>query len=90
MAKRLYLRQKLAEPISGWWDGGAKDTFNWFVDEYQSRRQGWTIVGSYDANHWFHVEPGASEKGTLGNARRALGARARREGVECEFEYIEQ
>lgn len=86
----MILRQKLSQKIGGYWDGGLKDTFDWKIDEYQSRRQGWTIVGSIDANHWFHVEPGKTEKATLGNARRHLGARMRAQGIECTFEYIDR
>lgn len=86
----LILRQRLSKPICGYWDGGAKDTFDWRVDEYQTRRQGWTIVGSLEANHWFHVEPGTTEKGTLGNARRKLVAMAKKDpSITCTFEYLE-
>lgn len=85
----MILRQTFSKAINGYWDGGPKKVFDWEVDEYQTRRQGWTIVGSIEANTWFHVEPGQTEKATLGNARRALNARAKRAGEECSFEYIE-
>lgn len=86
----MILRQKLSRAINGYWDGGAKSLLDWEVDEYESRRQGWTIVGSIQANNWFHVEQGKTEKATLGNARRKLGASAKAAGMECEFEYVKE
>lgn len=87
----MILRQKVSKPIVGYWDGSARDTFDWKIDPYQTRRQGWTIVGSYEANLWFHVEPGKTEKATLGNARRKLVAMAKNDpSVTCTFEYIEE
>lgn len=85
----MKLRQTFRTPQYGYLLTGPWYSLDWQVDRMESARQGWTVVGSMEANYWFHVSPGGTEKGTLGNARRALSARAKRRGVECSFEYID-
>ena len=85
----MKLIQKLEKKIGGWWDGGAKDTFEWTLEgsPRQDAKGQFVRVGSWDANHWFHVAAGRTEKQTLGNARRHLSATFRRRGLACSFEY---
>lgn len=83
----MYLVQELDQYISGYWDGGKKNRFEWIIDHTKRTRPGYAIVGSIAANHWFTVKAGATEKATLGNARRALGARCKRLGMGCTFKY---
>ena len=45
-------------------------------------------VGSWEANQWFHVAVGKTEKQTLVNVRRRLGAGLRQRGLAHRFEYI--
>lgn len=84
----MILRQKLDRRIGGYWDGGMKDTFDWHIDTHWS---GTVVsrVGSWGANYYFDVYTGKTDKATLGNARRSLRARAKADGIDCEFEYIE-
>lgn len=86
----MELLQELANPINGYWDGGPKKTFTWYIDgSVQHDAKGPFIrIGSYEANHWFYVAVGETIKQTLGNAQRRLAALARRAGVACKFSYI--
>ena len=79
----LVLVQTFEKPQFGYFDDGPKCTFSWRVD----RMKGAGCVGSWQANTYFSVAPGATEKQTLGNARRSLAARARQEGQRCTFHY---
>ena len=45
-------------------------------------------VGSWEANQWFHVAVGKTEKQTLANVRRKLEAGLRQQGLPHRFEYI--
>ena len=87
----MKLRQTFTEAISGYWDGGPKSRFDWTIDgEPKTDNKGSFVrIGSWYANHWFHVAVGKTDKQTLGNARRHLGAGARRAGKACAFEYID-
>ncbi len=87
----MILRMTLDAPIAGYWDGGTKSTFDFQIDgSPQLDAHGPYIrVGSWQANHWFHVAMGETIKATLANARRRLAARAKRSGLGCRFEYIE-
>ena len=82
----MILRQKTCIPINGYWDGGAKSTFDWSID--RSFEDGKSRVGSWQANYWFEVKTGKSEKATLGNARRSL--QNRRTAIKSTFEYIDE
>jgi len=87
----LILRQILDEPISGFWDGGKKQVFDWHIDGIPrfDSKGGYVKVGSWAANLWFHVAVGKTEKATLGNCRRRLSLCIRKSNHTCEFEYIE-
>lgn len=82
---------KLSKPIHGYWSGGAKDTFDFGVEGSPTTdsKGRFVRVGSLAANHWFHVAVGRTEKQTLANARRRLGAAVRRQGLEYHFSYRE-
>ena len=82
----MRLIQTLSKPVNSiWWDGGAKQIFEWTIEEY-----GWsdTIVrvGSWAANFWFNVKKGKTEKRTLANAMLKLRAITR---LESTFEYAD-
>ena len=83
--------QTFAEPISGYWDGGLKRSFEWTVERSggRDRRGEYSRIGSWAANYWFHVSTGKTEKQTLANARRRLSSLARRAGKDCTFVYAD-
>jgi len=87
----MILRMTLDAPIAGYWDGGMKSTFDFEIDgsPRQDAQGSYIRVGSWQANHWFHVAMGKTIKATLANARRRLAARVKRSGIGCRFEYIE-
>lgn len=85
----LRLKQKLVEAIGGFWNGGPKDTFYWHIDHHASGTE-ISRVGSYEANHFFDVATGTTDRATLGNARRKLAATAHKNGIDCTFEYVER
>ena len=83
----LVLMQKLDKAHPGCWDGGPKQVFEWSIDRHYGgidKKGKFVRVGSWGANHWFHVALGKTDKATLGNARRHLRATTR---VPCEFSY---
>jgi hypothetical protein len=85
----MILRQILEKEIHGYWDGGPKSVFDWVIDRFKSRGPSMAVVGSWEANHWFTVKMGKTEKDTLANAKRALSYRAKKAGIGCTFEYLE-
>jgi len=87
----MQLLQTFDEPISGYWDGGAKRRFYWRIEGRPKQdKRGWYVrVGSWEANHWGHCACGKTDKRTLGNLRRSLSQRAKRLGLACTFEYVE-
>jgi len=88
----MILRVKLAKPTGGYWDGGEKSIFHWFIDGIpQADAKGQYVkVGSWSANNWFHIAVGKTEKATLGNARRRLVNILKRKGIEAKFSYIKE
>ncbi len=88
----LYLRQTFSKPISGYWDGGPKSVFDWSIDGHvQTDKKGKFVrIGSFSANHWFHVAVGKTEKATLTNAKRRLAAVAKKRGLTCTVAFIEK
>jgi len=88
----IELIQTLEIPINGYWDGGKKKTFHWQIDgKPKQDDKGWYVrVGSWAANHWFHVAMGRTDKQTLANARRKLTAGMKRNGISCTFAYEER
>lgn len=86
----MILRQTLAEPVNGYWDGGKKQVFDWEIEKYgggKDKKGAFVRIGSWAANHWFNVSQGKAEKQTLANARRHLSRSTR---VDSTFEYIER
>ena len=84
----MELRQTLAEPINGFWDGGKKQVFDWFIDrapKTDSKGQ-FVRIGSFTANHWFCVAVGKTEKLTLSYAKQHLQAVTQ---VFSTFEYVD-
>ena len=84
----MKLRQTLAYPVNGYWDGGKKQEFDWGIEgspATDSKGQ-YVRIGSFSANHWFHVAVGKTVKLTLANAKRHLRAATR---IPSTFEYIE-
>jgi len=84
----MKLRQTLPYPVSGFWDGGAKQVFHWGIEgspATDSKGQ-YVRVGSFSANHWFHAAVGKTDKVTLCNAMKHL--RATQIGKQSKFEYV--
>jgi hypothetical protein len=79
----LVLRQTLSKPVNGYWDGGAKRVFDWRIDGSTGQ---YVRIGSFDANHWFHVAVGKTDKQTLSYAKKHL---ARSTRCPSTFEYID-
>ena len=84
----MTLLQTLNKPVNGYWDGGAKQRFQWRIDGTpQKDKNGQYIrIGSWEANLWFHVAVGKTERLTLSYAKKHLQAIT---GVPCSFEYID-
>ena len=84
----MILRQTLAKPVRGYWDDGAKQTFDWTIDSEprEDNKGRFVRVGSWAANHWFHVALGKTDKLTLANAKQHLRAITR---LSSTFEYID-
>lgn len=84
----MVLRQTLKCPVQGYWDDGAKQVFDWSIDgQLQSDSKGkYVKIGSWEANHWFHVAVGKTDKLTLSYAKCHLQAVT---SVASTFEYIE-
>ena len=89
----MLLRQTLQRPVHGYWDGGAKQVFDWEVeggyveDGYFGKDAEGTFerIGLWSANHWFHVAHGKTEKLTLSYAKQHLRFTTR---IPSTFEYI--
>ena len=82
----MILRQKLSQKVYGYWDGGAKDTFNWEIESASADSKGvFCRIGSFEANHWFHVAQGKSDRQTLSYAMKHLRKSTR---YPSTFEYI--
>lgn len=89
--RNMILRQTLEKPIHGYWDGGAKQTFDWKIESSPKRdsKGEFVKIGSWAANHWFCVALGKTDKLTLANAKRRLSYQAKKAGISCKFEYRE-
>ena len=89
--EKLVLVQTFDEPISGYWDGGRKQRFEWTIDHNlvgHDSKGTFVRVGSWSANHFFNVALGKTDKQTLANARKRLSASAKRANKQCTFEYV--
>ena len=83
----MLLRQTLEHAVNGYWDGGAKQVFDWTIDGHigQDSKGQYVRIGCWSANHWFSVTLGKTEKLTLSYAKQHLQAVTR---IPCTFEYI--
>jgi hypothetical protein len=88
----MKLRMILERPVAGYWEGGAKATFDFAIDglPQHDAHGAYIKIGAWGANHWFHVALGNTAKATLANARRRLRARVRRSGIACQFTYLDE
>lgn len=85
----MILRQTLEKPVQGYWNGGERQVFDWMIDgspRIDAKGQ-FVKIGSWGANHWYHVALGKTEKLTLRNAKLHLLAITR---MPSKFEYIEE
>jgi hypothetical protein len=87
--KEIILRQKAVKPIHGYWDGGAKQVFNWSIDgrPHKDKNGEFVRVGSWEANQYFHVAKGKTDKQTLSYAKRHIEKISR---FPSSFEYVEE
>lgn len=72
--KHLALEQTLPYPVNGYWDGGKKQTFVWHIEghwEGHNSKGTFIRIGSWQANHWFHVAKGKTEKNHLMQCQKA-------------------
>lgn len=84
----MILRQRLEHPVNGYWDGGAKQTFDWEIEFIHKDNRGYYCkVGSWAANHYFYVAQGKTDKLTLSYAKRHLRRSTR---IPSTFEYIQE
>ena len=65
---------------------GAKQVFEWDIEAVLYPKEGLSRIGSWEANYWFEVKTGKTEKMTLANAKRSLRAKTK---IESTFEYID-
>lgn len=86
----MILRQTLPQPIHGYWDGGARQTFDWAIDSIETHDSKGTFIriGSWGANHWFNIAKSKTDKLTLRNAM--LHLRGTKLGKQSRFEYTEE
>jgi len=85
----MTLVQELEKPVNGYWEGGPRKIFRWSIDgQPKGDKKGFFVrVGSWEANHWFNVSVGKTEKVTMGNARRRLSYYMRLVRVKGTFRY---
>lgn len=83
----MKLKQTLQYAVNGYWDGGKKQVFEWSIDgNVQKDKKGYFVrIGSWGANHWFHVALGKTDKLTLSYAKRHLRKITK---IASTFEYI--
>lgn len=85
----MKLRQTLQHPVNGYWDGGAKQVFDWEIESRYASKDSkgeFIRIGSWYANHWFHVAKGKTEKSTLSYAKQHLRKTTK---IPSTFEYVE-
>jgi len=83
----MILRQTLVNPVNGYWDGGAKQVFDWSISgkPQQDNLGSFVRIGSYTANHWFYIAVGKTIKQTLSYAKQHLKANTR---IPSTFKYV--
>lgn len=86
----MVLVQIFDKPIPGGFFGTPTKEFEWRIESrlpHTDSKGEFVRVGSFSANHWFHVAKGKTVKATLANARRRLTAGLKRSGLTARFEY---
>ena len=74
------------EPINGNWDGGAKRVFEWTLGRVSKDSKGeYQRIHGWEANYWFHVSKGKTDKQTLSYALKHLRANMKRNGQVISF-----
>ncbi|MCL4538012.1 MAG: hypothetical protein M1378_00155 [Bacteroidetes bacterium] len=63
---------KLAEPTSGYWDGGKKDTFEFVPTVLRDSKGRYVKWGSFSANFWFTCNFGRDAKDAVKIAKRHI------------------
>jgi hypothetical protein len=86
----MELKIKLNKEIGGYWDGGLKNEFTWFIDgEIKKDKRGkYVKIGSWEANYWFNVAVGKTEKLTLSNALRSISSKLKKRGLKFSYQYV--
>ena len=81
----MYLKQTFSKPLFEFWDGGAKDRFDWHIEGPPGTdgKGQYIRIGSWSANHWFNVSVGKTDKLTLCHAMTRLRTGAERAGHIC-------
>ena len=85
----MELKQTFPEPLYGYWDGGKRESVTWSITDQiagHDSRGTFSRIGSWSANHWFHVAKGKTDKLTLRNAMFHL--RGTQVGRDSRFEYV--
>lgn len=84
----MKLIQTFDQAIHGFWDGGPKSRFEWIIEgtpKQDFKGKYIVCIGSFEANFWFHVSAGKTERRTLGNAERYLRKKIKK---DCSFEIV--
>jgi hypothetical protein len=86
----MILRITLEKAIGGYWDGGNKQVFNFDISpfEHSDKNGVFVRVGSWEANSWFHVSKGKTERLTFSHAIKHLRPLLERDGIRFTYEYI--
>jgi hypothetical protein len=85
----LTLQIKTDKPFGGYWDGGPKDTFDLTLGRIQEDAKGkFQKIDCYDANYWFHVSKGKTDKITLINGLNHIRHMFKRENIGFTYSFI--
>ena len=71
----MKLVQTLEKPVHGYQDGGPKQVFEWEIEPHfggKDSKGHFVRIWSWEANHFFNVALGKTEKQTLGYAKKHL------------------
>lgn len=85
----------LEKEVFGYWDGGAKDYFEFFVQKPELESDGksfYSKIGSFMANYWFNIGAGKNKpqsiKSVVSNALRRIKKNCRFEIKSIEVVYL--
>lgn len=90
MDKKLILKTYTSEPINGFWDGGSKQEFTWSLGRIGKDSKGeFQKINGWEANYWFHVSKGKTDKQTLSYALKHLKNNAKKNNQIISYhEYV--